>query len=104
MAPEPCNPAPKGCQVEPFQRAMWLAATPPATVNSPPAIKSPLKVVRQYTALLGSDPGAPSLRQEAPSHAAMQLEATPPAVVKFPPTTSSATPPGGVQTVEHSTM
>src|SRR5579862_1348041 len=84
-------PVPRGAQDEPFQRAMRLALTPPAEVNRPPAIKSPLgSMVSAYTSGLNRPPvPMPNGAQVEPFQRAMWLALTPPAEVNWPPATRS---------------
>ena len=42
VALPPLMPLPSGCHAAPSQRAMPFAGTPPAVVNEPAAIRSPL--------------------------------------------------------------
>src|SRR5436190_2128237 len=65
---EPSNPRPSADQLDPSHRAMRLAATPPAVVNSPPAYSArPLpssNIVRAVTPLPYTPP--PTSDQLAP--------------------------------------
>jgi hypothetical protein len=76
-------PVPSADHDVPFHRAMRFAVTPPAVVNTPPAIRSPLgSTARAYTV---SFIPVPSADHDVPFHRAMQFAVTPPAVVKKPP-------------------
>src|SRR5689334_23275368 len=79
-------PLPRPDQDVPFQRAMWLAGTPPAVVNIPPATSSPLgRIVRAPTS---KSVPLPRPDQVVPFQRATLLAANPPATLaKRPPTT-----------------
>ena len=74
----PENPVPIGTHAAPFQRATALAATPPATVNAPPATMSPLAIV--VSALTVASMPEPS-GDQPPLHSATRLTGTFPADV-----------------------
>ena len=86
------RPALRSDHVEPFQLAMWRTGTPPASMNTPPAARSPLASVVSVR----TSPSPPELvRPEASgchvtrSHRAMLGAVVPPAVAKRPPATIS---------------
>src|SRR5262245_42760496 len=88
MLPLSVVPLPSAFQVEPFQRAMALAATPLIEEKVPPAMSSPLNTVNAQTWGRGLPPVAgplPIAAQPAPVQRAMRFAAAPPAEVNSPP-------------------
>src|SRR5262249_10508802 len=84
-------PEPIADHAEPSQRAMRLAALPPALLNEPPATRSPPGMTaRENTTLLSP---APSGDQAAPFQRAMRFAGEPPAAVKTP---AAIRPPLGI--------
>ena len=80
---------PNGDQLTPFQRAIFVAATPPAAVKLPPAYKSPLgaRAIRKTIACPAALMPFPSADQLCPSHFAILVATTfPMVVIKDPPT------------------
>src|SRR5262245_4322334 len=84
----PGSPEPIADQLEPFQRAMLPALTPPAPEKLPPATRSPFgRIAREFTSLFM--PSGSSADQLVPFQRAIRLAPTPPAAVKVPPATRS---------------
>lgn len=102
----PVSPEPSGDHAMPSQRAMRLAAIPPATVKSPPATSSPLgSTPSARTTAFTPEPNVDHA-PVAGSNATMRFASTLPAAVKAPPNTMtgvSGPAPSGSHSVIAST-